>query len=57
MSLSGSVVTVVLGTASGSVKTDTGKSRAVWAPSGSLFDLVGNVCSTSSVSSGNQKQF
>ena len=57
MTLSGSVVTVVLGTASGSVKTDTGKSKAAWTPTSSLFDLVGNACSTSSVSSGNQKQF
>ncbi len=57
MSLSGTTVTIVLGTASGTVKTETGKGKAVWTPSSSNFDLVGNACSTATVTGANQKQF
>ena len=57
MSVSGSTVTVVLGTASGSVKAETGKSKPVWTPSGSIFDLVGNLCSTAAVTGANKKLF
>lgn len=57
MSLNGSTVTIVLGTASGTVKTETSKTKAVWTPSSSNFDLVGNACSTSNVTGANQKQF
>jgi hypothetical protein len=57
ISVSGSVVTVVLGTASGSVKTETGKSKPIWTPSGSVFDLVGNLCSTATVTGANKKLF
>jgi hypothetical protein len=57
MSLSGSTVTIVLGTASGSIKTDTDKSKAVWTPSLSNYDLAGNACSTSNVTGANKKQF
>jgi hypothetical protein len=57
ISLSGSAVTIVLGTASGSVKPDTSKSKPVWAPSGSVFDLVGNLCSTATVTGANKKLF
>ena len=57
ISLSGSTVTIVLGTASGSVKSDTSKSKPVWTPSGSVFDLVGNLCSTTTVTGANKKLF
>lgn len=58
MSLSGSTVTIVLGTVLGSTQQDTGKSKAVWTPVSSIRDLVGNVCSTSSVTdSSSQRQF
>jgi hypothetical protein len=57
LSLSGSTATIVLGTASGSVKADNDKSRAVWTPSSANLDLAGNACSTSNVTGGNKKQF
>lgn len=57
ISISGSTVTIVLGTASGSVKSVTSKTKPVWTPSGSVFDLVGNLCSTATVTGTNQKQF
>jgi len=57
ISVSDSTVTVVLGTASGSVKSDTSKSKPVWTPSGSVFDLVGNLCSTAAVTGANKKLF
>jgi hypothetical protein len=58
MSLSGSTVTVVLGTESaGSVKTNTGKSKAVWTPSASVFDRAWNACSTKNVNGADAKQF
>jgi hypothetical protein len=57
ISLSGATVTIVLGTASGSVKTDSDKSKAVWTPSSSNLDLAGNTCSSSTVTGGNKKQF
>jgi len=57
ISLSGSTVTVVLGTASGSVKSNAAKSKPVWTPSGSVFDLVGNLCSTATVTGANRKLF
>ena len=57
ISLSGSTVTIVLGAASGSIKTDSGKSKAVWTPSASNYDLAGNACSTSNVTGANKKQF
>jgi hypothetical protein len=57
LSISGSTVTIVLGTASGSVKANTAKSKPVWTPSGSVFDLVGNLCSTATVTGANKKLF
>ncbi len=57
ISVSGSTVTIVLGTASGSVKTDTGKSKAAWTPTSSNYDRAGNACSTSDVTGRNHKQF
>jgi hypothetical protein len=57
ISISGSTVTIVLGTASGSVKANTAKSKPVWTPSGSVFDLVGNLCSTATVTGANKKLF
>jgi hypothetical protein len=58
MSLSGSTVTVVLGTESaGSVKTNTGKTKPVWTPSASVFDRAWNACSTKNVNGSDAKQF
>ncbi len=57
MSLSGSTVTIVLGAASGSVKTDTDKSKAVWTPSASNYDAAGNASATTNVTGANKKQF
>jgi hypothetical protein len=57
ISVSGSTVTIVLDTASGSVKSYTSKSKPVWTPSGSVFDLVGNLCSTATVTGANKKLF
>jgi hypothetical protein len=57
MSLSGSTVTIVLGTSSGVAKTNTGKTKPVWTPSASVGDLAGNLCSTSSLTGSNKKQF
>jgi hypothetical protein len=57
MSLSGSTVTIVLGAASGSIKPDTDKSKAVWTPVSSTVDLAGNVCSTTGATGANEKQF
>lgn len=57
ISLNGSTVTVVLGAASGSIKTDTDKSKAVWTPSSSNLDLAGNACSTATVTGSSKRQF
>jgi hypothetical protein len=58
MALSGSAVTIVLGTESaGSPKTETGKVKPVWAPSASVFDQAWNACSTANVTGGSAKQF
>jgi hypothetical protein len=57
LSLSDTTVTIVLGSASGTVKIDGDKSKAVWTPSASNLDLAGNACSTSSVTGANKKQF
>jgi hypothetical protein len=57
ISLSGSTVTIVLGTASGSIKTDSDKSKAVWTPVSSILDLAGNACSASSLTDSNKRQF
>ncbi len=57
MSLSGSTVTIVLGTISGSAKANTAKSKPVWTPSASIADLAANACSTSTVTGANKKQF
>ena len=58
MSLSGSTVTIVLGTESaGNPKTETGKTKPVWTPSASVFDQAWNACSTANVTGKNAKQF
>jgi hypothetical protein len=57
MSLSGSTVTIVLGTVSGSAKTNTNKSKPAWTPSASNYDLAGDACSTSNVNGSDAKQF
>ena len=57
ISFSGATATIVLGTVSGSVKTDSDKSKAVWTPSASIADLAGNACSTASVTGANRRQF
>jgi tryptophan-rich sensory protein len=56
MSLSGSTLTIVLGTTSGSVKTETAKKKPVWTPVATIFDLAWNACSTSAVTA-NKKLF
>ena len=56
MSLSGSTVTVVLGTASGSPKTGA-KAKPVWTPVASITDLAANACATTAVNGSNKKQF
>jgi hypothetical protein len=58
MSLSGSTVTIVLGTVSGSPKANTNnKVKPVWTPSASNYDVAGNACSTATVNGANGKQF
>ncbi|HEX3324143.1 MAG TPA: hypothetical protein VHR65_03235 [Solirubrobacterales bacterium] len=57
MSLSGSTVTIVLGTVSGSAKTNTKKVKPVWTPSASVFDQAWNACSTANVNGAEAKQF
>lgn len=57
LSLDGAVVTIVLGTASGSAKTVTGSVKPVWSPSTSIRDIVGDACSSATVTGGNARQF
>lgn len=57
LSLEGATVTIVLGTASGSVKTVTGNVKPVWSPSTSIRDVVGDACSSATVTGGNARQF
>lgn len=58
MSLSGSKVTIVLGTDStGNAVTETGKNKPVWTPSASNYDVAGNACSTVAANGTNTKQF
>ncbi len=57
MSLSGSTVTIVLGTSSGVAKTNTTKVKPIWTPVASIGDLAGNACSTAGVTGANKKQF
>ena len=57
LSLDGATVTIILGTASGSVKTVTGSVAPVWSPSTSIRDLVGDACSSATVTGGNARQF
>jgi hypothetical protein len=47
LSISGGVVTVTLGTPSGSVQTDTHNTANVWTPSATAFDRAGNGASAS----------
>jgi hypothetical protein len=58
LSLSGSTVTIVLGSASGSAKTNTDKKvKPAWSPSSSNYDLAGGACSTATVNGAAGKQF
>jgi hypothetical protein len=58
MSLSGSTVTIVLGTVSGSAKANAdSKVKPVWSPSASNYDLAGSACSTTTVNGAAGKQF
>ncbi len=58
LTVSGSTVTIVLGTDSGgNAKTETAKKKPVWTPSGSNYDLAGDACSTSKVTGENARQF
>jgi hypothetical protein len=41
----------------GAAKTDTGKSKAVWTPSASVFDRAWNACSAKDVNEADAKQF
>jgi hypothetical protein len=58
LSVSGSTVTIVLGTDSGgNAKTETTKNAPEWTPSASLYDAAGNACSTAKVSGERVRQF
>jgi hypothetical protein len=58
MSVSGSTVTIVLGTDSaGSAATESSKNKPVWSPAASDYDVAGNACSTATVTGGNVRQF
>jgi hypothetical protein len=59
MTLSGSSVTIVLGSPSSSsnINDDAGNRAPVWSPSSSAYDLAGNVCSTATVTGPNSRQF
>lgn len=53
-----STVTIVLGTDSaGNAKSETSKSKPVWTPSASNYDVAGNACSTATVTGENVRQF
>lgn len=56
LSLDGATVTIILGTGSGSVKT-VGNVKPVWSPSTSIRDIVGDACSSATVTGGNARQF
>lgn len=56
LSLSGSTVTIVLGTVSGEAETGA-KSKPSWTPSASILDLAANACSIAGVNGANKKQF
>ncbi|HEU4392989.1 MAG TPA: hypothetical protein VFR04_05055 [Solirubrobacterales bacterium] len=58
MSVSGSTVTIVLGTDSaGNARTETTKNKPVWTPSASNYDPAGNACSTATVTGESLRQF
>jgi hypothetical protein len=58
MSLSGSTVTIVLGSdSSGNARTETSKNKPVWSPSASNYDVAANSCSTAAVTGDNARQF
>ncbi len=52
MTLSGAVITVTLGTASGSVNTVATSATMSWTPSATATDRAGNACSTAAVTEG-----
>ena len=49
MTMSGSTITIVLGTASGAVTTVGNTSSMVWTPSTAATDLAGNACTATAV--------
>jgi len=58
MSVSGAVVTIVLGTDSaGNARTETTKHAPTWTPSTSSYDVAGNACAAAAVSGENVRQF
>lgn len=59
MTLSGNLVTIVLGSPSSSsnANDDNGDRAPVWSPSSSAYDLAGNACSTATVASAATRQF
>jgi hypothetical protein len=50
-------VEITLGTSSGGAKTNTAKSKPVWTPVTSIRDVVGDACSSATLTASNQKQF
>jgi hypothetical protein len=57
LTASGSTVQIVLGTESGSARTENSKNAPEWTPSSSLYDYAGDACSTSKVTGSNARQF
>lgn len=57
LTVSGATVTIVLGTDSGTAKTENGKNAPEWTPSSSNYDFAGDACSTTKVTGENARQF
>ena len=57
LSISGSVVTIVLGANSSNSKKDTNPHAPTWAPVSSILDLFGHACSTATVTGSKERQF
>ena len=57
LSVSGAMVTIVLGDSAGNARTETGKSKPAWTPSASHYDAAGNACATTTVTAANARQF
>jgi hypothetical protein len=59
LTLEGNSIVLTLGTpsSSSSIEDDNGNRAPIWKPSASAKDLAENVCSTTSVTAGNDRQF